>query len=177
MLEISEEDYAMKFAMLIILDEKKVAGMDRYTENFKYILESYGAQLKSHPSLSVREDENECNTEDEKKQVKLLAEVCRVGNIGLILRQSSPERSKLFSLLVDAIGRAVILVHFYAPDGDMLAKILRESYCGWRDLSDVQLCRNLHISRSTFFRKRQQALMYAGYFFYEAVLPDMGGQI
>lgn len=177
MLEISEEDYAMKFAMLIILDEKKVAGMDRYTENFKYILESYSTQLKNHPALVLQEDEAGCDPEKEKKQVKLLAEVCKVGNIGLILRQSSLERSKLFSLLVDAIGRAVTLVHFYAPDGEMLAKILRESYCGWRGLSDIQLCRNLHISRSTLFRKRQQALMYAGYFFYEAVLPDMGGQI
>lgn len=177
MLEITEEEYAMKFAMLIILDERKVKGMDKYTENFKYILESYSAQLKSHPALVVKEDATKCDPEEEKKQAKLLAEVCKVGNIGLILRQSSLERSKLFSLLVDAIGRAITLVHFYAPDGEMLAKILRESYCGWRELSDVQLCRNLHISRSTFFRKRQQALMYAGYFFYEAVLPDMGGTI
>ena len=41
MQQITEEEYAMKFCMLIILDERKVSGMDRYTENFKYILESY----------------------------------------------------------------------------------------------------------------------------------------
>ncbi len=177
MLEISEEEYAMKFAMLIILDERKVAEMDKYMENFKYILESYSAQLKNHPSLVMQTGDLACGKDEEVRQVKLLTEVCKVGNIGLILRQSSLERSKLFALLVDAIARAIILVHFYAPDGEMLAKVLRESYCGRRELSDVQLCRQLHISRTTFFRKRQQALMYAGYFFYEAVLPDMGGQI
>jgi len=175
--DISEEDYAMKFAMLIILDERKIAGMDKYTENYKYILESYSAMLKSHPALVMQVDEDEYNPEEEIKQVRLLTEVCKVGNIGLILRQSSLERSKLFSLLVEAIGRSITLVHFYAPGGEILAKILRDSYCEWREFSEVQLCRNLHISRSTFFRKRQQALMYAGYFFYEAVLPDMGGQI
>ena len=36
---ITEEEYAMKFCMLIILDERKVSGMDKYAENFKYILE------------------------------------------------------------------------------------------------------------------------------------------
>ena len=35
---ISEDEYAMKFCMLIILDERKASGMDKYAENFKYIL-------------------------------------------------------------------------------------------------------------------------------------------
>lgn len=55
MQQITEEEYAMKFCMLIILDERKVSGMDRYTENFKYILESYRKIIKGHPGLVMQE--------------------------------------------------------------------------------------------------------------------------
>ena len=174
---MTEEEYAMKFAMLIILDEKKVAGMDQYLENYKYIMEQYSRLLKTHPSLLVPEDYGEKNDEESRKAAKVLEEVCKVGNIGLVLRQSSLDRSKLFSLFVEAIYRALILVHFYAPEGELLSTILKETYFGFKEKSDIQLCKIMHVSRATYYRRKQQALMYAGYFFYEAVLPDMEGKI
>ena len=174
---MTEEEYAMKFAMLIILDEKKVAGMDQYLENYKYIMEQYSRLLKTHPSMLVPEDYGEKNDEESRKAAKVLEEVCKVGNIGLVLRQSSLDRSKLFSLFVEAIYRALILVHFYAPEGELLSMILKETYFGFKEKSDIQLCKIMHVSRATYYRRKQQALMYAGYFFYEAVLPDMEGKI
>lgn len=174
---MTEEEYAMKFAMLIILDEKKVTGMDQYLENYKYMMEQYSRLLKAHPSL-VLPDEHEMEPDDEsRKTVLVLEEVCRVGNIGLVLRRSSLERSKLFSLFVEAIYRTLVLVHFYAPEGELLSAILKETYFGYKEKSDVQLCKIMHVSRATYYRRKQQALMYGGYFFYEAVLPDMEGKI
>ena len=174
---MTEEEYAMKFAMLIILDEEKVEGMDQYLDNFKFLMEQYARLLRSHPGLTLPTEHSDVLDENDRKSAKMLEEVCRVRNIGLVLRASSPERSKLFSLLVEAICRSIVLVHYYAPEGDLLSTILRETYCGSRDKSDLQLSRILHISRATYYRRKTQALTYAGYFFYEAVLPEMEGKI
>ena len=174
---ITEEEYAMKFCMLIILDERKVSGMDKYAENFKYILESYKKIILSHPGM-VLNDPSVCEGCDEfKEQVCKLTEICRVGNINIILRQGSITQSVLFSLLVEAIYRTMILVRYYAPDGDLLSEVLKESYCSSKELTEIQLCRSLNISRATYYRRKQKGIMYAGYFFYEAVLPQMEGKI
>lgn len=53
----------------------------------------------------------------------------------------------------------------------------KETYCSGKDLSEVQLYRALNISRATYYRRKQKGIQYAGYFFYEAVLPDMEGLI
>ena len=190
---MTEEEYAMKFAMLIILDEhhqwKKAESFPGCTPLYLSchwyrtggssvsFMEQYSRLLKTHPSLLVPEDYGEKNDEESRKAAKVLEEVCKVGNIGLVLRQSSLDRSKLFSLFVEAIYRALILVHFYAPEGELLSTILKETYFGFKEKSDIQLCKIMHVSRATYYRRKQQALMYAGYFFYEAVLPDMEGKI
>ena len=71
----------------------------------------------------------------------------------------------------------MILVRYYAPDGDLLSEVLKESYCSSKELTEIQLCRSLNISRATYYRRKQKGIMYAGYFFYEAVLPQMEGKI
>lgn len=71
----------------------------------------------------------------------------------------------------------MILVRSYAPDGELIAEVLKETYCSGKDLSEVQLYRALNISRATYYRRKQKGIQYAGYFFYEAVLPDMEGLI
>ena len=163
--------------MLIILDERKVSGMDKYAENFKYILESYKKVIVNHPGLVIENASLEEGSDEFKNQVHMLTELCKVGNIGLILRQGSLVQSEMFSLLVEAIYRTMILVRYYAPDGDLLSEVLKESYCSNKELTEIQLCRSLNISRATYYRRKQKGIMYAGYFFYEAVLPQMEGKI
>ena len=177
MLEITEDDYAMKFCMLIILDERKVSGMSKYADNFKYILESYSKILKAHPGLVLKEAETDTGNREFKEQVHMLGEICKMGNINLLLRQGSLKQSELFSILVEAIYRTMILVRYYAPDGDLLSKVLKEAYCSDKDFSEVQICKNLNVSRATYYRRKQKGILYAGYFFYEAVLPEMEGRI
>lgn len=174
---ISEDEYAMKFCMLIILDERKASGMDKYADNFKNILESYKKIIKSHPDMIVNDESPEEGSKEYQEQAGTLSELCRVGNINIILRQGSLSQSSLFSLLVEAIYRTMILVRYYAPDGDLLSEVLQETYCSSKDRSEVQLCSLLNISRATYYRRKQKGIMYAGYFFYEAVLPQMEGKI
>ena len=174
---ITEEEYAMKFCMLIILDERKVSGMDKYAENFKYILESYKKVIKSHPGMVINDISPKEGSNEYKDQVCKLTELCKVGNINLILRQGNITQSAMFSLLIEAIYRTMILVRYYAPDGDLLSEVLKESYCSSKELTEIQLCRSLNISRATYYRRKQKGIMYAGYFFYEAVLPQMEGKI
>ena len=175
---ITEEEYAMKFCMLIILDERKVTGMDKYAENFKYILESYKKVIVNHPGLVIENASLEEGSDEFKNQAHMLTELCKVGNIGLILRQGSLVQSEMFSLLVEAIYRTLILVRFYALDGELTAEVLKKSYCSInKEISEPQFCRSLNISRATYYRRKQKGIMYAGYFFYEAVLPQMEGRI
>ena len=177
MQQITEEEYAMKFCMLIILDAREGSGVDRYTENFKYIVESYRKIIKGHPGLVMQESEPDPGSEEYRGQVRALTELCRARNINPILRQGNLDQSVLFSILVEAIYRTMILVRSYAPDGELIAEVLKETYCSGKDLSEVQLYRALNISRATYYRRKQKGIQYAGYFFYEAVLPDMEGLI
>ena len=177
MLEITEEDYAMKFCMLIILDKRKVSGMNIYADNFKYILESYSKILKAHPGLVLKEENIDTESGKFTEQVRMLGEICKMGNINLLLRQGSPKQSELFSILVEAIYRTMILVRYYAQDGDLLTEVLKITYCSDQELSELQICKALNISRATYYRRKQKGILYAGYFFYEAVLPEMEGRI
>ena len=40
---MTEKDYAMKFCMLILEDEKNILRKAQYKESMKYILESYAS--------------------------------------------------------------------------------------------------------------------------------------
>ena len=172
----TELEYAMKFRMLIVMDEKNTSQMDQYAENFKNIIESYSRMLIHHPRLALPE-ENGMQPEEVRANTKTLEEICTGGNIGLVLRQNCFSQNLLFTLLVEAIYRTIILVHYYAPEGELLAAILKETYCGKKERTDIQLCRTLYVSRTTFYRRKQQAILFAGYLFYEAVLPEMEGKI
>ncbi len=177
MQQITEEEYAMKFCMLIILDKRKVSGMSKYADNFKYILESYHKILKEHPGLVLNEESPDLESEEYKKQVRTLGMLCRSGNINLVLRQGNLNQSILFSILVEAVYRTMILVRYYAPDGDLTSEVLKETYCFGKERTETQLYTALSISRPTYYRRKKKGILYAGYFFYEAVLPDMEGQI
>ena len=69
-------------------------------------------------------------------------------------------------------------------DGSMFAKLkefsdedtLRQCPYFWILTPDADY-RALNISRATYYRRKQKGIQYAGYFFYEAVLPDMEGLI
>ena len=81
----------------------------------------------------------------------------------------------MFRILVAAISRTLTLVRFYAPEGELLSDMLKTTYCTARTQTGTQICEQLHISRATLYRRRPDALRYAGYLFFEAVLPDMEG--
>ena len=83
----------------------------------------------------------------------------------------------MFGGLVEALARTMTLVKYYAPEGELLSAILSDAYCSPRDFTEVNICSHLNISRSTLYRRKPKALLYAGYYFYEAVLPDMAGKI
>ena len=106
---MTEEEYAMKFAMLIILDEKKVAGMDQYLENYKYIMEQYSRLLKTHPSLLVPEDYGEKNDEESRKAAKVLEEVCplsaRVVVNPVSMRMENARITKLLNEMNEALKK------------------------------------------------------------------------
>ena len=175
--QITEDEYAMRFGMLIVLDERKASGMNRYAENMKYLLEQYHRILKEHPGIILKEAKEDSDGEEYKEKAHTLTQLCQVGNISLILRQGGPNQSALFAMLVEAIYRTLILVRYYAPDGELLYEVLKETYCTGRHLSEVQLCASLCISRATYYRRKQKGILYAGYFFYEAVLPEMEGRL
>ena len=177
MQQISEDEYAMKFCMLIILDERKVSGMDRYEQSFRYILESYKKSIKNRSNLVIDEQKIEEESAEFKEKVRVLTKLCKMGNINTLLHQGNFSQSALFALLVEAIYRTMILVRFYAPDGELVSKLIKETYCSSRDKSDIQICRELNISRATYYRRKHKGIMYAGYFFYEAVLPQMEGRL
>ena len=163
MYQLTEEDYAMKFCMMIIVDGQEPPGQEQYKEAIHYILDAYSSILKAHPSI-VLKDKRQRNTGPEyPEKVQILSELC--------------EQSSLFFLLVEAIYKTVILVRYYAKEGELLANILEESYCSPHDRTDAIISKDLHISRSTLYRRKQKALAYAGYYFFEAVLPEMAGKI
>ena len=174
---INEDEYAGKFCLMIILNKERSSGMERYTDSIKYIVEAYKKILKDHPSIVLSEDEAASDPQEMKRQVKILTELCRDRGIDNIAKGKGQMQRSLFTLLVEALYRAMILVRYYAPDGDMLAELLNELYFEPVDHLDVQLCMSHHFSRATLFRRKKTALMYLGYFFYEAVLPDMEGRI
>ena len=157
MYQLTEEDYAMKFCMMIIVDGQEPPGQGHYKEAIQYILDAYSSILKAHPSIVLKEK--------------------RPRNTGPEYREKVHEQSSLFFLLVEAIYKTVILVRYYAKEGELLANILEESYCSPHDRTDAIISKDLHISRSTLYRRKQKALAYAGYYFFEAVLPEMAGKI
>ena len=176
MYQLTEEDYAMKFCMMIIVDGQEPPGQGHYKEAIHYILDAYSSILKAHPSI-VLKDKRQRNTGPEyREKVQILSELCKNRKIELLMR-GNIEQSSLFFLLVEAIYKTVILVRYYAKEGELLANILEESYCSPHDRTDEIISKDLHISRSTLYRRKQKALAYAGYYFFEAVLPEMAGKI
>ena len=177
MLQITEEEYVMKFGLLLILDERKASGMDRYADSFKNILESYSRVLKARPGVVVREPALDTESLEYREQVRTLIRFCQRGSIHTLLEQRNPDPLALFSILVEAIYRTMILVRCFAPDGETASKLLMETYCSGEDKSETQLVKTLNLSRATYYRRRKKAIAYAGYYFYEAVLPEMEGRI
>ena len=53
---------------------------------------------------------------------------------------------------------------------------LKDTYAWGSKFYEI-ISKDLHISRSTLYRRKQKALAYAGYYFFEAVLPEMAGKI
>ena len=174
MYQLTEEDYAMKFCMMIIVDGQEPP--DNYKETIHYILEAYSRILKAHPSIVLKEKRQRNTGPEYREKVQTLNELCRNRKIELLMR-GNIEQSSLFSLLVEAIYKTVILVRYYAKEGELLANILEESFCSPHDRTDTMICEDLHISRSTLYRRKPKALAYAGYYFFEAVLPEMAGKI
>ena len=173
---MTEEEYAMKFCMLIALNEELSTGLNKYAENFINVLESYSRLVRNCPRLVLTE-ENLPEDEELKNCAAMLEEICRTGDTELIVRQNLAMQSKLFALMVEAVYRMTILIRFYAPQGALLLTILQDFYWGNPNKKIVQICDEQHISRSTFFRRRDQAVMYGGFFFYKVVLAEMQGKI
>ena len=57
MRQLTDEEYAEKFCLMIFLDKKMIEGMDVYADSIRHILESYSFILKSHPSMVIEDDE------------------------------------------------------------------------------------------------------------------------
>ena len=145
MLQCTEQEYAMKFWMLAMLDKRAVYGMNRYADNFKYILESYSRSLKATPGLMLSDSSLNMNQGECRKLAGDLAKLCTRGEINHVLMQGVSDQSQLFYVLVEALYRTMILVRFYAPDGELTEKILKETYCTSMQKSDIELCSRLSI--------------------------------
>ena len=170
------DDYAMKFCMMVMLDEKEVERKAEYKDSMKYILESYSRILKAHPSLIMR---NRSGRDEEEygEVAELLKTVCINQSMHVLTKCRDVAHTRLFGALVEALSRTLILVKYYAPEGELLSSILSDAYCSTRGFTEVNICDHLNICRSTLYRRKPKALLYAGYFFYEAVLPEMAGKI
>ena len=174
---MTEKDYAMKFCMLILEDEKNILRKAQYKESMKYILESYSRILKEHPSIIMTDRFERNGKEDYSEVAELIKQVCLKQKIDILTQYRDVEQSMLFGGLVEELARTLTLVKYYAPEGELLAAILSDAYCSPRVFTEVNICGHLNISRATLYRRKPKALLYAGYYFYEAVLPDMAGKI
>ena len=174
---MTEKEYAMKFCMLVLQDRKDILRKEQYKDSMKYILESYSRILKAHPSIILTDRFERGGKEDYKEVAELIRQVCLGRKIDVLTKCRDAEQSLLFGGLVEALARTLTLVQYYAPEGELLSAILSDAYCSPRDFTEVNICSHLNISRSTLYRRKPKALLYSGYYFYEAVMPDMAGKI
>ena len=173
---MTEEEYVAKFRMLIILDREKLAEIRQYSENMKYIMESYSLLLKEHPGL-ILSDERTGTGETGREIVQKLSQICRSRMVNSYMSMSIREQDEMFGIFVEAIYRSLLLMRVYVDDGPLLADVIYEIYCSSGRRSEIQMVDDLYVSRATFYRRKKKALMYMGYFFYEVVLPEMEGRI
>lgn len=181
MYQNTEEEYAYRFCLLIILDKEKIAGMEGLKENFKYVLTGFNKIKRNNPGIILDEPHlSQLNGKDRElllKQIEMLRRMCLNQKIEMIMNQPGKMYASMFSLLAEALHRTMILVRYYAPDGDMLADIMEKLYFQEKCSTETQLSREMSVSKATFYRRKQKAFMYAGYLFYQAVLPEMEGKI
>ena len=177
MQQLTDEEYANKFCLMIFLDKKMIGEMDGYADNIRHILESYSFILKSHPSMVIEDEETVKDPEEMKSVAAALLKLCTSGAIENTWKEDIRGRRKLLSLLAEALYRAMVLVAYYVKDGAELISLIRDIYLENPDRSTVQICLSHGMGRATFYRKKKEALRYLGYFFYSIVLPDMMGKI
>ena len=177
MQKINEDTYAVQFAVLIFNDRKSQDHMKKYLDQFRYILETYRRFLKKNKNLFQSDPGEEYEEETFRQRAKLLGELCRSSDLEHTFYLQTRIGSFLFQILMEAVYRTLILVKYYASDGVILSELLKESYCSSEDRTEYKLYTKLNMSRATFYRSKKKAIMYAGYYFFEAVLPEMEGRI
>ncbi len=75
--------------------------------------------------------------------------------------------------LCDMVNRAMTLVKYYVPrSGVEYYEILYACFCRIRKTSDTEIMQELGMSKSTFYRKKKEALRYLGYYFFDIVVPQ-----
>ena len=173
----NEESYAVQFGMLMFEDRKMQDKMKEYLEPFRNILEVYSRFLRKHPGLVLPDPGEGYEEEVFRQRAKLLGELCRNSDLEYAVFLETRIGGFLFQMLMEAVYRTLILVKYYAPEGVILSEILRETYCTSEIRAECQLYMKFLMSRATFYRYKKKAVKYAGYFFFEAVLPEMEGRI
>ena len=177
----TEEEYAFRFCLILMVEGEKESEMKKYAENFKNVLAGYSRISRTNPEAMLEDiyvlKDDEKKRENLYTQVGMLREICLYQSIDMISRQPGKLYDSLSMLLAEALYRTVILVRYYAPEGDLLADILKNKFFQNHDRTDSRISRDLNISKATLYRKKQKAIMYAGYLFYKAVLPEMEGKI
>lgn len=177
MRQLTDEEYAEKFCLMIFLDKKMIEGMDVYADSIRHILESYSFILKSHPSMVIEDDETVKDPEEMRRLAAMLLTLCTSGTIKDTWKEDMRGRKRLLSLLAEALYRAMVLVGYYVRDGQELISLIKVIYLESSNKSTIQICMSCGMGRATFYRKKREALRYLGYFFYSIVLPDMMGKI
>jgi hypothetical protein len=74
--------------------------------------------------------------------------------------------------LSDMVYRGITLVKYYAPDGILLSEILCSCFCSNYNKMDIEVQQELDLKKTTFYRKKKEALGYLGFYFYEIVIPQ-----
>jgi len=171
----SELNYAAQFCMLTFGDRSMIEECDRYTEATESLLKSYNRMLQEHAGIILDEEPVDFKDPAVREKAGIVEKVCINRNVDFICRNARGQ--ELLRILVEALCRAMILIRYYLPEGELFYQIIDQTYFTKLSMTDQQICRELHVGRTTYYKKRKKAIRALGYFLFEMVFPEMEGRL